>query len=82
MKTEKEKGFTYLSSFISRFVLSSREVGKAVGKIIALALGLDANFFDQPQMLGESIATLRLLHYEGIESMVSVSCTLYYNYKG
>ncbi|KAF7813876.1 2-oxoglutarate-Fe(II) type oxidoreductase hxnY-like isoform X1 [Senna tora] len=41
------------------------EVGKAVGRIIALALDLDANFFDKPEMLGEPIATLRLLHYEG-----------------
>lgn len=41
------------------------KVGKAVGKIIALALDLDANFFDKPEMLGEPIATLRLLHYQG-----------------
>ncbi|KAL1318733.1 hypothetical protein HN51_071034 [Arachis hypogaea] len=41
------------------------EVGKKVARIIALALGLDANFFDQPKMLGEPIAVLRLLHYEG-----------------
>ncbi|KAK2397937.1 hypothetical protein P8452_18742 [Trifolium repens] len=41
------------------------EVGKAVGKIIALALDLDADFFDKPEMLGEPIATLRLLHYGG-----------------
>ncbi|OIW15965.1 hypothetical protein TanjilG_04500 [Lupinus angustifolius] len=41
------------------------EVGKAVGRIIALALDLDAKFFDGPEMLGEAIATLRLLHYEG-----------------
>ncbi|MED6147132.1 hypothetical protein PIB30_041236 [Stylosanthes scabra] len=41
------------------------EVGKKVARIIALALGLDANFFDQTKMLGEPIAVLRLLHYEG-----------------
>ncbi|XP_054786890.1 2-oxoglutarate-Fe(II) type oxidoreductase hxnY-like [Prosopis cineraria] len=41
------------------------EVGRAVGRIIALALGLSADFFDKPEMLGEPIATLRLLHYEG-----------------
>lgn len=40
-------------------------VAKAVARIIALALDLDADFFDKPQMLGEPIATLRLLHYEG-----------------
>ncbi|XP_028781095.1 2-oxoglutarate-Fe(II) type oxidoreductase hxnY-like isoform X2 [Neltuma alba] len=41
------------------------EVGRAVGRIIALALDLGADFFDKPDMLGEPIATLRLLHYEG-----------------
>ncbi|CAL0322158.1 unnamed protein product [Lupinus luteus] len=41
------------------------EVGKAVGRILALALDLNASFFDGPEMLGEAIATLRLLHYEG-----------------
>lgn len=59
---------------------ASREVGKAVGRIIALALDLDANFFDKPEMLGEPIATLRLLHYEGIKSVLSVHYTSY-NYK-
>ena len=38
---------------------------KALAKIIALALGLDANFFDKPETLGEPIAILRLLHYQG-----------------
>lgn len=45
-------------------------MGKAVARIIALALDLDANFFDRPEMLGEPIATLRLLHYEGFESIL------------
>ncbi|MQM02848.1 hypothetical protein Taro_035616 [Colocasia esculenta] len=40
-------------------------VAKAVAKIIALALELEDDFFDRPEMLGEPIATLRLLHYEG-----------------
>lgn len=40
-------------------------VAKEVARIIALALGLDGDFFDKPEMLGEPIATLRLLHYEG-----------------
>lgn len=44
-----------------------REVGRAVAKIIALALDLDANFFDKPETLGDPIAILRLLHYQGIE---------------
>lgn len=41
------------------------EVARAVARLIALALDLDANFFDKPDMLGEPIATLRLLHYGG-----------------
>ncbi|KAI4347067.1 hypothetical protein L6164_007916 [Bauhinia variegata] len=41
------------------------ELGKAVGRLIALALDLDANFFNKPEILGEPIAILRLLHYEG-----------------
>eukprot|EP00262_Sarcandra_glabra_P015712 TRINITY_DN4907_c0_g2_i1.p1 TRINITY_DN4907_c0_g2~~TRINITY_DN4907_c0_g2_i1.p1 ORF type:complete len:300 (-),score=49.82 TRINITY_DN4907_c0_g2_i1:378-1232(-) len=41
------------------------EVAKAIARIIALALDLDGDFFDKPEMLGEPIATLRLLHYEG-----------------
>ncbi|KAF6164148.1 hypothetical protein GIB67_010118 [Kingdonia uniflora] len=41
------------------------EVAKSVARIIALALDLDGGFFDKPEMLGEPIATLRLLHYEG-----------------
>ncbi|CAO2161383.1 unnamed protein product [Urochloa humidicola] len=40
-------------------------VAKSVTRIIALALDLDVDFFDRPEMLGEPIATLRLLHYEG-----------------
>jgi isopenicillin N synthase-like dioxygenase len=42
-----------------------RRVAKSVARIIALALDLDVDFFDRPEMLGEPIATLRLLHYEG-----------------
>lgn len=45
-------------------------MGKAVAKIIALALGLDANFFDKPETLGESSGVMRLLHYQGIELVV------------
>ncbi|XAR67050.1 Thymine dioxygenase [Bertholletia excelsa] len=41
------------------------QVAKVVARIIALALDLDAGFFDQQEMLGKPITTLRLLHYEG-----------------
>ncbi|XP_010267155.1 PREDICTED: 2-oxoglutarate-Fe(II) type oxidoreductase-like isoform X2 [Nelumbo nucifera] len=44
-------------------------VAKAVARIIALALDLDAEFFDKPEMLGKPIATLRLLHYEGVRQI-------------
>ena len=40
-------------------------VARAVARIIALALDLKVDFFDQPEMLGQPIAILRLLHYEG-----------------
>ncbi|KAM3398240.1 2-oxoglutarate-Fe(II) type oxidoreductase hxnY isoform X1 [Capsicum galapagoense] len=41
------------------------EVIKGISRLIALALDLDVDFFDQPELLGRPIATLRLLHYEG-----------------
>lgn len=44
------------------------EVTKAVSRLIALALDLDADFFGQPEFLGKPIGTLRLLHYEGEDS--------------
>ncbi|CAA0838624.1 2-oxoglutarate (2OG) and Fe(II)-dependent oxygenase superfamily protein [Striga hermonthica] len=40
------------------------EVARAVSRLIALALDLNIDFFDQPELLGNPIATLRLLHYE------------------
>ncbi|KAL8037671.1 hypothetical protein ABFX02_11G053000 [Erythranthe guttata] len=40
------------------------EVARAVSRLIALALDLNSDFFDQPEMLGKPIATLRLLHYQ------------------
>ncbi|XP_076951043.1 azadirone synthase LFS-like [Bidens hawaiensis] len=41
------------------------EVVRKTARLIALALDLDANFFEQPEMLGDPIAILRLLHYGG-----------------
>lgn len=42
-----------------------REVARVIARLIALALGLENDFFDKSEMLGEPIAVLRLLHYEG-----------------
>ncbi|CDP22110.1 unnamed protein product, partial [Coffea canephora] len=53
------------TDILSIFILAFSEVARAVARIIALALDLDRNFFDQSEMLGDPIATLRLLHYEG-----------------
>jgi len=38
-------------------------VGRRVARLIALALKLEADFFDKPEILEEPIAILRLLHY-------------------
>ncbi|CAJ2672785.1 unnamed protein product [Trifolium pratense] len=46
-----------------------REVGKAVGKLIGLALDLDDNFFDKPTILREPIANLRFLRYGEIDTV-------------
>ncbi|XP_076951045.1 azadirone synthase LFS-like isoform X2 [Bidens hawaiensis] len=41
------------------------EVVRKTARLIALALDLDANFFERPEILGDPIAILRLLHYGG-----------------
>ncbi|KAL5545853.1 hypothetical protein UlMin_005540 [Ulmus minor] len=50
---------------MEKFHQQALKVARSVARIIALALGLDRDFFDKPEMLGEPFATLRLLHYEG-----------------
>lgn len=44
-------------------------MAREVALIIALALDLDAGFFDRQEMLGDPIAVLRLLHYEGVRQV-------------
>lgn len=56
-----------LQFFIYLFTCSG--VAKSVARIIALALDLDGDFFDKPEMLDEPIAILRLLHYEGVRQI-------------
>ncbi|XP_039155720.1 LOW QUALITY PROTEIN: 2-oxoglutarate-Fe(II) type oxidoreductase hxnY-like [Eucalyptus grandis] len=41
-------------------------VAKLVARVIAIALDLEADFFEKPEIFGEPIADLRLLHYEGV----------------
>ncbi|XP_027065519.1 kihadalactone A synthase LFS-like isoform X2 [Coffea arabica] len=53
---------------MERYHREALEVARAVARIIALALDLDGNFFDQSEMLGNPIAILRPLHYEGAHS--------------
>ncbi|XP_065850389.1 2-oxoglutarate-Fe(II) type oxidoreductase hxnY isoform X2 [Euphorbia lathyris] len=48
---------------MERFRREGLEVARKVARIIALALDLEADFFDRPEMLGEPIAIMRLLHY-------------------
>lgn len=57
------KIYVYLYLFI--FQCELREVARAIARLIALALDLENDFFDKSEMLGEPIAILRLLHYEG-----------------
>ncbi|KAK9726205.1 hypothetical protein RND81_05G197800 [Saponaria officinalis] len=48
---------------MEKYDTQALEVGRAVARIIALALQLDANFFDKPHILGKPLSLLRLLHY-------------------
>ncbi|CAH8358098.1 unnamed protein product [Eruca vesicaria subsp. sativa] len=41
------------------------KVCKSISRILAMALDLDVDYFDTPEMLGNPIAVMRLLHYEG-----------------
>ncbi|KAG8367345.1 hypothetical protein BUALT_Bualt16G0062500 [Buddleja alternifolia] len=47
-----------------RYHQAALEVARAVSRLIALALDLKLDFFDQPERLGRPLAILRLLHYE------------------
>ncbi|CAN0901481.1 2-oxoglutarate-Fe(II) type oxidoreductase hxnY [Linum grandiflorum] len=50
---------------MEKFHQQALDVARAVARIIALALDLEADFFDKPEMLGQPIAVMRLLHYGG-----------------
>ncbi|EFH52044.1 hypothetical protein ARALYDRAFT_905838 [Arabidopsis lyrata subsp. lyrata] len=41
-------------------------VCKAIARVLALALDVDGDYFDKPEMLGNPLAFMRLLHYEGM----------------
>ncbi|KAL3747399.1 hypothetical protein ACJRO7_016218 [Eucalyptus globulus] len=53
---------------MEKFLSEALNVAKVVARIIALALDLEADFFDKPEILGKPIPILRLLHYEGLIS--------------
>lgn len=54
-----------------------RRVCKSIARIIALALDLDVNYFDTPEMLGNPIADMILFHYEGDSNLISFVCQRY-----
>ncbi|EOA26069.1 hypothetical protein CARUB_v10019486mg [Capsella rubella] len=41
-------------------------VCKAIARVLALALNVDEDYFDKPEMLGNPLVFMRLIHYEGI----------------
>ncbi|XP_048133247.1 2-oxoglutarate-Fe(II) type oxidoreductase hxnY-like isoform X1 [Rhodamnia argentea] len=53
---------------MEQFGSQALNVAKVVARIIALALDLEADFFDKPEILGKPFPILRLLHYEGLIS--------------
>nr|XP_043619181.1 2-oxoglutarate-dependent dioxygenase citB-like isoform X4 [Erigeron canadensis]XP_043619182.1 2-oxoglutarate-dependent dioxygenase citB-like isoform X4 [Erigeron canadensis] len=48
---------------MEKYHQEAMQVVRKIARLIALALDLDTNYFDQPEMLGKPIAILRLLHY-------------------
>ncbi|CAL1374412.1 unnamed protein product [Linum trigynum] len=50
---------------MEKFHQQALEVARVVARIIALALDLEADFFDKPEMLEQPIAIMRLLRYGG-----------------
>lgn len=50
---------------MEKYYLEALEVARAIVRIIALALDLEADFFDKPEILGQPLALLRLLKYPG-----------------
>uniref|UniRef100_A0A2P2L276 Non-haem dioxygenase N-terminal domain-containing protein n=1 Tax=Rhizophora mucronata TaxID=61149 RepID=A0A2P2L276_RHIMU len=50
---------------MEKFHQKALEVARAVARIMALALDLEIDFFDKPEMLGHPIAIMRLLCYGG-----------------
>ncbi|CAK7337492.1 unnamed protein product [Dovyalis caffra] len=50
---------------MEKFYLEALEVARAIARIIALALDLEADFFDRQEILGQPLALLRLLKYPG-----------------
>ncbi|KAG7564679.1 Oxoglutarate/iron-dependent dioxygenase [Arabidopsis suecica] len=51
---------------MEKYYQEALRVCKAIARLLALALDLDADYFDKPEMLGNPIAVMRLVHYEGM----------------
>ncbi|XP_042042233.1 2-oxoglutarate-Fe(II) type oxidoreductase hxnY-like isoform X1 [Salvia splendens] len=49
---------------MEKYYQGALDVARSISRLIALALGLNVNYFCQPGILGKSIATLQLLYYE------------------
>jgi isopenicillin N synthase-like dioxygenase len=47
-------------------------VCKAIARVLALALNVDGDYFDTPEMLGNPLTFMRLLHYEGTDSVMGL----------
>ncbi|KAK1311976.1 S-norcoclaurine synthase 1 [Acorus calamus] len=50
---------------MERYHREALGVAKEIIRIIARSLDLSGDFFEKPEMMGEPVAILRLLHYEG-----------------
>lgn len=58
----------YCSWLITFAIFYFRNLGRKIGRIIALALDLDVDFFDKPEILGNAMPYVSFNHYGGYVS--------------
>ncbi|KAG7559876.1 Non-hem dioxygenase N-terminal domain [Arabidopsis thaliana x Arabidopsis arenosa] len=51
---------------MEKYYQEALRVCKAIARLLALALDLDGDYVDKPEMLGNPSAVMRLVHYEGM----------------